>query len=153
MKAKLLNKDRGEKTYALIFDAGDEVMSTLTEFARANKLLASHFTAIGAFQRVTFRYFDRETSEYQKIPLNEQVEVLMFAGDISDDDGKPKVHAHVVVGKRDGTAHGGDVGEAYVYPTLELILEQTPDYLRRKYDPETGLSLIDLDQEEVSRSV
>lgn len=153
MKAQLLNRDSGEKTYALIFDPGDEVMSLMTNFAKENHLLASHFTAIGAFERVTFRYFDRDKQEYQKIPVNEQVEVLMFAGDISDDKGKPKVHAHVVVGKRDGTAHGGDVGEAIVYPTLEVVLEETPKHLRRKYDPETGLDLIDLDQREASRQI
>ncbi len=152
MKAKLLNNQQGAKTYALILDAGDEVMQTLTDFANDQHLLASHFTAIGAFERVTFRYFDREKREYQKIPLNEQVEVLTFMGDISDDDGKPKIHAHVVVGKRDGTAHGGDVLEGFVYPTLEVVLEETPKHLRRKYDPATGLSLIAIETPEMSRA-
>jgi uncharacterized protein len=49
-----------------------------------------------------------EKKEYKKIPIREQeqFEVLSPAGDITLEDGKPNVRAHVVVGKRDGTAHG-----------------------------------------------
>jgi len=56
----------------------------------------------------------------------------------------PKVHAHVVVGKADGTAHGGHLLEAHVWPTLEVTVTESPVHLRRKSDPETGLALIDL---------
>lgn len=51
-----------------------------------------------------------------------------------------------MVGKRDGTAHGGHILEAYVWSTLEVILEIMPEYLHRKTDPETGLTLIAIDQ-------
>ena len=34
--------------------------------------------------------------------------------------------------------------EAYVRPTLEVILIQSPSYLRKRKDPETGLALIDI---------
>jgi len=144
MEAKLLN-EVGEQTYALIFKSGDEVMSTLTQFAKDHSLTASHFTAIGAFRDVTLGYFDWATKDYKKIPVNEQVEVLSLVGDIAlQDRGEPKIHAHVVVGTADGTARGGHLLEAHVRPTLELILTETPNYLRRKYDQQTGLALIEI---------
>jgi predicted DNA-binding protein with PD1-like motif len=49
-----------------------------------------------------------------------------------------------VVGKADGTAHGGHILEAHVWPTLEVVLTESPKHLRRKIDLETGLALIDL---------
>ena len=113
MKAKLIHDD-GEKTFAIIFDKGDEVVSGLLAFAKENNLSASHFTAIGAFERVTLGFFERKQKDYKKIQINEQVEVLSLVGDITSDGGEPKVHAHVVVGKRDGTAHGGHLLEARV---------------------------------------
>ena len=58
MRSKLLHESDGQKTYALIFETGDEVMSNLKTFARDNRLGSSHFTAIGAFQNVTLGYFD-----------------------------------------------------------------------------------------------
>jgi uncharacterized protein len=54
------------------------------------------------------------------------------------------VHAHVVLGKPDGTAHGGRLIEAHVRPTLEVILVESPSFLQRRVDAETGLALIDL---------
>ena len=142
MKAKLLS-ERGDKTYAVIFDTGDEVVSGLTSFAREKGLDASHFTAIGAFQDVTLGYFDWQKKDYQKIPVHEQVEVLSLVGDIAlDPKGEPKVHAHVVLGRSDGTTRGGHLLEARVRPTLEVILVESPSHLQRKHDPESGLALI-----------
>ena len=142
MKVRMIEQGT-QKTYAVIFDKDAEFIAGLTSWAKENQLGGSHFTAIGAFREVTLGYFDRDKKDYQKIPVREQVEVLSLIGDIALKDGIPQVHAHVVVGKFDGSAHGGHIIEARVWPTLELILTESPKHLCRKYDPETGLALID----------
>lgn len=142
MKSKLL-AENGGKTFALVFDTGDEVVAELTAFAKRERLAGSHFTGIGAFSDVLVGYFDWQRRDYDRISISEQVEVLSLAGDIAIDRGEPKVHAHVVLGKRDGTAHGGHLLEAHVRPTLEIILTETPGHLRRTYDADTKLALID----------
>ncbi len=131
-------------TFVIVFDKGDEFISGLTSLGKKKGLRGSHFTAIGAFRDLTLGYFDREKKDYQKISIHEQVEVLSLVGDMALKDGAPQVHAHVVVGKSDGTAHGGHLLEAHVWPTLEIILTESPKHLRRKIDAETGLALIDL---------
>ena len=136
--------DEGEKIFVLVFDAGDEVIANLMKFVMENGLTASYFTAIGALRDVTLGYFNIEKRDYKRIPIKEQVEVLSLMGNIALDQGKPKIHAHIVVGKSDGTAHGGHLIEAYVRPTLEVILQETPGHLSRKFDPVSGLALIDL---------
>jgi uncharacterized protein len=141
MQVKLL-RDQGEKTWALIFESGEDLISTLTAFAREQGLDSSHFTAIGAFERATLGYFDRRQRDYLKIAVDEQVEVLSLIGDIALDDDAPKIHAHVVVGRSDGTTRGGHILEARVWPTLEVVLTETPTELRRRHDPESGLALI-----------
>ncbi len=144
MKAKQIDNQNG-KTFAVIFDTGDEVAAGLADFARQNHLGAAHFTAIGAFRDVTLGYFDWERKEYKKIPLPEQVEVLSLVGDVAlDEQGQPKVHAHVVVGRSDGTAHGGHLIAAHVRPTLEVIVVESPRHLQRRHDPQSGLALIRL---------
>jgi predicted DNA-binding protein with PD1-like motif len=143
MKSKLID-ETGQKTFALIFDKGDEFIDQLTSFASENDLKASHFTAIGAFRDVMLGYFDREKKKYKQIPIVEQMEVLSLVGDIALKGNTPQVHAHVVLGKADGTAHGGHIVEAHVWPTLEVVLTESPRHLHRKIDPETGLALIDI---------
>jgi uncharacterized protein len=144
MKSKLINEG-DEKTFAVVFEKNEEVVQALKRFAEEQRLHASHFTAIGAFSKAVLGFFDRARKEYNKIPIPEQVEVLALTGDIALQEGKPQIHAHVVVGKSDGTAHGGHLLEGYVFPTLELILVESPRYLQRRPDRETGLALIDLE--------
>jgi predicted DNA-binding protein with PD1-like motif len=48
----------------------------------------------------------------------------------------------VVLGKRDGTAHGGHLIKAIVHPTLEIILNESPAYLKREMDKESEIPLI-----------
>ena len=149
MKAKLINDDV-QKTFALVFDKNDEVMDELLSFAKANHLEASHFTAIGAFCRARIGFFDRAKKAYKEIPLDEQVEVLSLIGAVTLGDGEPKLHAHVVVGREDGTTRGGHLLQAQVWPTLEVVLTESPRHLRRRVDNETGLPLIDISASEKS---
>ncbi len=141
MKSKLLN-DEQQKTFAVILDSGDEVMESIFSFAKEQKLHASQFNAIGAFSKVTLGYFDFGIKDYKRIEINEQVEVLNIAGDISLYENEYKIHAHVVVGKKDGTAHGGHLMNATVHPTLEIILTESPAYLKREMDKDSGIPLI-----------
>ncbi len=145
MNAKLLIEANGQKTFVLIFDAGDEVIKTLQSFAREKKLAGSHFTAIGAFQEATLGYYDLSKKDYKKNPVREQVEVLSLVGDIAlAESGEPQVHAHVVLGRADSTTLGGHLLDAIVRPTLEVTLTESPIHLQRRHDAQSGLALIRL---------
>ena len=80
----------------------------------------------------------------KRFRLKNRVEVLSFTGNIVPKDGKPRLHAHVVIGKADGTAHGGHFLEGRVWPTLEMIVSEMPVHLLRSQDEESGLALINL---------
>jgi uncharacterized protein len=141
MRVKILD-DHDERTFALVFDTGEEPMGLLARFAEEHNIEAAHFTAIGAFSEVVVAYFDWEKKDYLRIPIREQVEVLALVGDVAVSESKPKIHAHVVLGKRDATAHGGHLMEARVRPTLEVILTESASTLARRHDPQSGLALI-----------
>lgn len=147
MQHKLLHQTRGEtgvqRTFAVVLETGDEVMASLKDFIARENILAAQITAIGALSDVVLNYFDWEKKAYQKIPVAEQVEVASLIGDVAQaPDGKPALHVHIVVGRRDGTAMAGHLGEAHVRPTLEAILTESPAHLHKQMDPESGLALI-----------
>lgn len=145
MRARTIEGE-GERSWAVVLSTGDEVTASLLAFARDQQLTAARFTAIGAFREATLGYFDWSSKTYERIPVSEQVEVLSLVGDIALERNQPKLHAHVVVGKRDGTAHGGHLLEARVRPTLEVMLIESPARLRRVFDPASGLALIHIDR-------
>jgi len=143
MRSKLLHQDK-ERTFALVFEPGEEVVAGLERFAAEQNLGASRLTAIGAFESATLGYFDRARKEYLRIPVAEQVEVLSLLGDVALDGPRPKLHVHAVLGDRTGRTIGGHLLEATVYPTLEVLITDAPSHLRRQFDPATGLALIRL---------
>jgi hypothetical protein len=131
------------RTYVLIFDTGDELAAGLKQFAQSQELAGSSFKAIGALESVKLGWFNWEAKKYETaVDLNEQVELLSLIGDIALKDGEPQVHAHVVVGRRDGSAHGGHLLEAKVRPTCEVVLTESPEHLRKEMDGEAGIALI-----------
>lgn len=143
MKTKLIN-DAPQRTFAVVFDKGDEVLENLLAFAKAEDLSAAEFTGLGALSDVVLGYFDWQKKDYRRIPIDEQVEVLALTGNVALKNGEPKLHPHIVVGKADGTAHGGHLLEGHVRPTLEVIVTESPAHLQRRSDPETGLALLRL---------
>lgn len=145
MRHKLIHEADGARTYAIILAPGDEAMACLKEFAATADLAAASFKAIGAFERAELSYFNWETKEYEPIPVDEQAEVASMTGDIAEGpDGRPVVHMHAVLGRRDGSAVAGHLNSGIVRPTLEIILTEAPVHLRKRHDPETGLALIAL---------
>ncbi|SEI63103.1 PPC domain-containing DNA-binding protein [Frateuria terrea] len=140
--------DRGDtRTWAIVLETGDEANACLLAFAREQHLSAAHLTAIGAFQRAVLGYFDWNTKNYKRNPVDDQVEVVSLIGDVALQGDQPKLHMHAVLGQSDGRALGGHLLEGHVRPTLEVIVTESPAHLKRRHDPTSGLALIHLDQE------
>jgi predicted DNA-binding protein with PD1-like motif len=143
MKAALVHENEGLRTFVVVLGHNDDPMARLNAFAVEHRLGASHFTAIGAFASAVVAYFNWSSKHYDHIAIDEQVEVLSMVGDISIHRDRPNVHAHVVLGKADATAHGGHLIRAIVRPTLEIVVTEAPRHLHRLFDAESGLALID----------
>jgi predicted DNA-binding protein with PD1-like motif len=143
MQVELLNSGEQTKQYAVIFYQGDEAFSGLQEFADNYHVTSAHFTAIGALNRATLGWFDPQRKMYKKIPISGQHEVIGMSGDIALYEGKPVVHTHTVVGNPDGTTRAGHILDAYASPTLEVMVIVDPIAMKKRFDPETDLTLID----------
>ena len=147
MKYKVV-EDADVVTYVVVCDPGDEAVAALTQFAQAEDLEAASIAAVGAFERAVVGWFDRAARDYRRIPVGEQCEVLSLLGDVAQGQDGPILHMHVVLGLPDGTTRGGHLLEGTVYPTLEVVVTETPAQLRKVMRPDIGIALIDLDRSE-----
>jgi predicted DNA-binding protein with PD1-like motif len=143
MQVQLLDTGEPTKQYAVIFYQGDEAFSGLQEFAERYHVASAHFTAIGALNKATLGWFDPERKMYKKILIRGQHEVIGMSGDIALYQGRPAVHTHMIVGSPDGTTRAGHVLDAYVSPTLEVMVTVDPVAMHKRLDPATDLTLID----------
>lgn len=131
-----------QRPFFLVFGSGDDVLETTREFAREHGIRGARLGAIGALQRGVIAYWNPESRAYERRSIDEQAEVASLSGDIALEGEELKVHAHVVLGLRDGSALAGHLLEGTVHPTLEMLLVDFGEPLVRKHDESTGLSLI-----------
>jgi len=143
MQSKLVSS--GPRMWVLVLASGEEAKHTIVEFARRNDVKAASFVALGAFERAKLGYFDWQKKEYLPIPVEEQAEVISLVGDIAENDKhEADLHAHAVLGRRDGNTLGGHLLEGVVRPTLEVTLTETPAHLRRRMHPDINVALIEV---------
>jgi uncharacterized protein len=135
--------DDSPQTFILVFETGDELAGGLAKFAKEKRLSAASFKAVGALSSVRLGWFSWESKKYEpSVTLDEQVELVSLIGDVALNNGEPMVHAHAVVGRKDGTAHGGHLLQARIRPTCEVVLTESPVELRKFVDEMSGLALI-----------
>ena len=133
----------GDRT-EIRFESGDEFIASLTAFAEAESVSFAVFSGLGGVRRARIAYFNSETREYETHVLDEQFEVVSLIGNIALRDGKPFIHAHAGLGRRDLSMVGGHVMELVARPTIELWLRREAAAVSRVPDEESGLALLDL---------
>lgn len=131
-------------TYVIRFEDEETFPDRFLQFLAAEAIAAGSFSGIGAMKRTRIAFFDAEVKEYLDVDLDEQMEVLALVGNVAIHAGEPLVHAHVTLGRRDGTTLGGHLRQGIVRPTLELTLRALPEPVQRVIDPKYGLPALDL---------
>jgi predicted DNA-binding protein with PD1-like motif len=119
-------------------------VDALTTLAADEGIRAAEISGIGAFESAVIGFYDLESQEYDRIPVKEETEVLSLLGNLSVTDEGPRVHAHVSLGRRDGSGLGGHLFEGRCGATLEIFVREEPGELRRIPDPTAGLPLLEL---------
>src|SRR5437763_1514665 len=129
--------------HILVLHTGDDALASISDFAVRKTIEGASFSAIGAFMDSTIAYWNWDAKEYEHIEVGEQVEVLAMTGSVARAGNDPKLHAHVILGRRDGSTIGGHLIRAVVRPTLEVFFVDYGSRLTRKRDDATGLWLLE----------
>lgn len=143
VKVKLISEEGKTKTYAIIFSAGDEILSGLKEFAVKYGVKSAHFTAIGDARYARFGWYDKTRKMFKVTALNQYAEITSLIGDIALKDTVPVVHGHINLATENGLVHGGHLLEAIVEPTLEVMMTVEPELLKKKLSADFNILLID----------
>lgn len=127
-------------------DEGEEAVSTLRDFLAEHNILGGYFVAWGAFKRLKLA-FQRPTEhgyEPDTRTFEQQLEVASLLGNIACSDGKPMVHAHLTVGDEEYRSYSGHLLEGTVRPMLEVFVTPFPRELRRTWNEQRQLAMLDL---------
>lgn len=111
--------------FDVLFSAGDEIVSGLTDLAIEHRITAGYLTGLGGVSSALLVWGDPEINAFKRIPVEERGELVSLVGHIAMRDGKPNLHLHAVVSFKDGSTKAGHVVEARVQPRAEITVVAT----------------------------
>jgi predicted DNA-binding protein with PD1-like motif len=118
-----------------------DLVKFITELAEERGITTAAFAVIGAVKHAKLGFYDQEKHEYREITVDSPHEIASCTGNVSLTNGKPFVHAHVVLAGKNGNTKAGHLIEATVFAAEIHLHELKGMKLKREYDEETGLSL------------
>jgi uncharacterized protein len=130
-------------SYFVSVEHDSDLVQFITELAEKEKITNATFFGIGALKYATLGAYDQERHDYVEIAIETPHEIACCTGNISQKDGKPFVHAHVVLSDEKGNVKAGHLFRGVVFAAEILVQEFDGPMLERKFDEITGLSLWD----------
>ncbi|RCK75936.1 MAG: hypothetical protein IGBAC_1211 [Ignavibacteriae bacterium] len=131
-----------KRTYIGNIPKGEDLYDALTKIALEEDIRTGKLIAIGAVTEAVIGFFDQKLNEYNKIFLSTEHEILNCSGNISLKEGKPFVHAHIILGDKDGKVFGGHLMNGTKVFACEVIIDEySGEDLNREKDNVTGLFL------------
>jgi len=134
----LKNNDR----WFLRLDKGEDLFSSLEEWAREHDIKGGHLSGIGALKDVELGFYHLSEQHYQKKTFPKEAELLSLDGNVSLLEGKPFFHIHAVLGNEKFEAFGGHLFSATIAVTCEINFRVFNGDIRREMNEEIGLNLI-----------
>ena len=125
-------------------ETGEEIVATLTEFARRENVKAAMISGLGAVGECELGIFLPATGQYVRRMFTGDLEIGALTGNFSELDGVPFPHCHVVIAGEDLVAHTGHLFRGVVTVTCEVQVVTDPGVLRRVRHPELGFNPLEL---------
>lgn len=131
-----------QRVYLWRLPHGADLLSAITGFAASRGITCGSVTAIGAVSEAVLGYYDQTAKTYREHRFRKPMEIASCVGNISVRDGKPAVHAHLVLSDDKCAAVGGHlVPGTRVFACEATVTRLVGLPLRRGLDDVTGLPL------------
>jgi predicted DNA-binding protein with PD1-like motif len=130
--------------YQLRLFPGEEVVATLVEFCRKQRVRSGVISGIGAAEDVVLGCFDRKRRMCHKRAFRGDCEIAALVGNTAWAGREPICHIHAVISTPKLAAHAGHLFSATVTVTCEVAITPGSVRLSRTPDPASGLKLLAL---------
>ncbi len=142
MKKLTCSEFKPERLYMGRLPYGQDLITSIEDFCQKSSIQMATFSAIGAVSSFTIGAYDQEQQVYVTATETASLEIVTCVGNVSLMDGNPVVHAHIVIGDKQGKLIGGHLFSETIVFAGEISLQAlTGKPLERTYDEITGLSL------------
>jgi predicted DNA-binding protein with PD1-like motif len=131
-------------TYLVRILQGEEILSGIKEFIQKSAVNFASFQGLGALGKAVIGSYDVKNKHYHSTTLEGDYEIVSLLGSITEKDGEPYIHAHINLSDRSFHCFGGHLNSGVVSGTCEIFIRAIDGRVKRNFNPETGLSILDL---------
>ncbi len=142
---------RTESGFLMVLKQGDDVLESLRQLAKRERIHGASFTGMGYARTATFGVYDFKTESY--LPRTfDSVSVASLTGTLAWQQDEPSIHAHaVVVNGEEFQASGGHlldlmVGAGSMEITIVVHDKTLEKDLQRRKDADLGVDVLELPQ-------
>lgn len=128
--------------YVFNLARGEELFSELLSWCKEKGITGGTLTGLGAADQLELAYYNLDTKEYERHPIDAEVEILSLNGNLGMLKGEQLLHIHGVFGRNDLSTFGGHLFSLRVSGACEIHLVTFDGSFERQHDIETGLNLL-----------
>ena len=115
---------------ALRLDPGEEICASLLALAEKEDIRLASFTGLGE-------------KKYYSTDFTGTFEIVALVGNLTRQEGKPYLHAHISVGDRSCRVVGGHLNRAVISATAEIFVHLLPGEAGRTFSADRGINTMD----------
>ena len=117
--------------YVVALEYGDSIRECIEGLASDENIVGAKLSAIGAIRDPELGAYDLETQTYTRQSFPGIWELVSLQGNITLLDGKPFMHAHILICGHDFKVMGGHLFDAEVAVVFECFMEPVATPLKR----------------------
>jgi predicted DNA-binding protein with PD1-like motif len=123
------------------FDAGEDLLLSLTACAKEHGIRAGWFSVIGGLKEIAYGLYEQGAYRNIRKVAKHCFELLPTIGNISIKEGEVLIHTHINAGnEEDGRSFGGHLIEgSKIFPFAEVFIHECDAPLGRRHDRPTNL--------------
>nr|WP_308592909.1 DNA-binding protein [uncultured Criibacterium sp.] len=121
---------------------GEDIIEIIKAACDKYDVKAGFVTGIGAVDQCSLGVFDVPSKVYHKNVFEGTYEVASLVGNITQMDGKPYTHLHIVLADKHGNAFGGHLNDSRISVTMELFIKVIDMKIDRELDEEIGINMM-----------
>jgi len=126
--------------FVLSIEPKEELISQLLMFCKKQKINSGFFIGFGAVRSGIIGRYTNKNYKWKK--FSGEFEIGSLVGNLTIKDNELFIHSHIVLGDKNFKALVGHIKELVIYPTCEIIFWSFDKKIKRKYNKETNLFLI-----------
>lgn len=130
--------------FVIRIQKGEEIVEQLLAFCEKEGLDSGFFYGLGGVDGAEIGFYILDELRYEFTQFEGLFELTNITGNVAQSEEGLMIHAHATIAGRDLNAKAGHLKRAVVAGTVEIYFSKVEANLKRKFDSEVGLKLLDL---------